>query len=171
MIVIADTTPINYLVLIDRADLLPQLFGPVLIPPAVFNELQEPETPELVREWVAKAPSWLRVQCLRSRPDPSLDHLDSGEREAIALAEEVKADQLLIDEADARREAARESGVHGHTRSFTHRRPTRPDRFAIRSRPLATDHVLRRSRIDPFPARGRRRPKKDIVILVVSLKP
>jgi predicted nucleic acid-binding protein len=107
MIVIADTSPLNYLVLIDRADLLPQLFGHVLIPPAVFNELKQPEASERVRDWVAHAPSWLQVRSLHSRPDPSLDHLDSGEREAIALAEEVKADQLLIDEADARREAAR----------------------------------------------------------------
>ena len=107
MIVIADTTPLNYLVLIDRADLLPQLFGLVLIPPAVLNELNQPEAAELVRNWVANLPSWLRVQPLRSEPNASLDHLDSGEREAITLAEEVKADQLLIDEADARREAAR----------------------------------------------------------------
>ena len=107
MIVIADTTPLNYRVLIDRADLLPQLFGPALIPPAVFNELQQSESSAQVRDWVAHAPSWLQVQPLRSQPDPSLDHLDSGEREAIALAEEMKADQLLIDEADARREAAR----------------------------------------------------------------
>jgi len=83
MIVIADTTPLNYLVLIERVDLFPQLFGPALIPPAVLNELQQPETPEVVRDWVANAPSWLRVQSLRSRPDPSLDHLDLGEREAI----------------------------------------------------------------------------------------
>jgi len=46
MIVIADTTPLNYLVLIERVDLFPQLFGPALIPPAVLNELQQPETPE-----------------------------------------------------------------------------------------------------------------------------
>jgi len=107
MIVIADATPLNYLVIIDRADLLPRLFGQVLIPPAVFNELQQPEASERVRDWVANAPSWLQVQPLRSPPDPSLDYLDAGEREAIALAEELKADQLLIDEADARREAAR----------------------------------------------------------------
>jgi len=94
MIVIADTTPLNYLVLIDRADLLPQLFGLVLIPPAVLNELKQPEASEQVRDWVANLPSWLQVQSLRSAPDPSLDHLDLGEREAITLAEEVKADQL-----------------------------------------------------------------------------
>jgi predicted nucleic acid-binding protein len=107
MIVIADTTPLNYLVLIDRADLLPQLFGRVLIPPAVFNELNQPAASDQVRDWVGNPPAWLQVQSLLSPPDSSLDHLDAGEREAIALAEEVKADQLLIDEADARREAAR----------------------------------------------------------------
>jgi len=48
MIVIADTTPLNYLILIHQADLLPQLFGRVLIPPAVFEELQQPETLQLV---------------------------------------------------------------------------------------------------------------------------
>jgi predicted nucleic acid-binding protein len=40
MIVIADATPLNYLILIPQADLLPQLFDRVLIPPAVFNELR-----------------------------------------------------------------------------------------------------------------------------------
>jgi predicted nucleic acid-binding protein len=107
MIVIADTTPLNYLILIHQADLLPQLFGRVLIPPAVFEELQQPETPQLVQAWIADPPPWLQVQSLRFHPDPELDYLDSGEREAIALAEEIHADQLLLDEADARREAAR----------------------------------------------------------------
>jgi predicted nucleic acid-binding protein len=107
MIVIADTTPVNYLVLIDAADLLPSLFGQVLIPPAVFAELEDTETPPRVRTWLANAPSWLQVQNLRSHPDPELDYLDAGEREAIALAEELKADQILIDEMDARKEAAR----------------------------------------------------------------
>ncbi len=43
MIVVADTTPLNYLVLIEEAHLLPRLFGDVLIPPAVFEELRNPE--------------------------------------------------------------------------------------------------------------------------------
>jgi predicted nucleic acid-binding protein len=107
MIVIADTTPLNYLVLIQQADLLPRLFGKVLIPPAVFKELEDPETPECVRIWVTSAPPWLHVQPLRSQPDPTLDYLDDGEREAITVAEELGADQLLLDEADARKEAAR----------------------------------------------------------------
>src|SRR4249920_3402410 len=107
MIVIADTSPVNYLVLVEEIDLLPQLFGQVLIPPAVFEELEDPETPAPVRAWLATVPSWLRVQPLQSRPDVELDYLDDGEREAITLAEELRADQLLLDESDARKEAAR----------------------------------------------------------------
>ena len=107
MIVIADTTPLNYLILINHADVLPQLFGRVLIPPAVFEELQQPETPQPVQAWIARPPAWLQVRSLRYRPDRGLEYLDPGEREAIALAEEIQADQLLLDEAEARREAAR----------------------------------------------------------------
>lgn len=107
MIVIADTTPLNYLVLIQQQHLLPQLFGRVLIRPAVLEELQDPEAPGPVRSRLAGAPPWLQVQALHSQPDPALNYLDSGEREAIALAEELKADQILIDEIEARQEAAR----------------------------------------------------------------
>jgi predicted nucleic acid-binding protein len=73
----------------------------------VFYELRHPETPEPVRSWLTNLPSWLEVHTLRSTPDSTLDHLDAGEREAIALAEELHADQLLLDDADARQEAAR----------------------------------------------------------------
>ena len=107
MIVIADATPLNYLILIRQADLLPQLFDRVLIPPAVFDELQHLDTPAFVRDWITRRPSWLTIQPLRSAPDPSLSHLDAGEREAIAMAEQVHADQLLLDETEARQEAAR----------------------------------------------------------------
>jgi len=107
MIVIADTTPLNYLVLIAQAELLPRLFGQVLIPPAVLEELNDEETPAPVRTWLPSHPPWLEVRPLRSVPDPELRRLDAGEREAIALAEELRADQLLLDEAEARMEAAR----------------------------------------------------------------
>jgi len=107
MIVVADTTPVNYLVLIEEADLLPRLFGVVLIPPAVWEELNDPDTPAPVRAWLAQPPSWFQVRPLQRPPDPELDELDDGEREAIALAEQLHADQLLVDELSARKEAAR----------------------------------------------------------------
>jgi predicted nucleic acid-binding protein len=51
MVVIADTTPVNYLVLIRHQDLLPRLFGRLLIPEAVLRELHAAATPQVVREW------------------------------------------------------------------------------------------------------------------------
>lgn len=53
MMVIADTSPVNYLVLIGSVDILPQLYGRVLVPPSVCSELQHPRAPETVRAWTA----------------------------------------------------------------------------------------------------------------------
>ena len=97
MIVIADTTPLNYLVLIDCVGILPQLYGHVLIPAAVWQEFQRPETPEAVRAWLAERPAWLEFRRVEKSPEPALRHLGAGEREAIALAEEVRADRLILE--------------------------------------------------------------------------
>jgi hypothetical protein len=78
MIVVADTTPLHYLILIQLDDLLPRLFGRVLIPPAVLAELQHPETPDPVRQWFAQPPAWLQVLPPTVRPDGGLDYLDPG---------------------------------------------------------------------------------------------
>ncbi len=107
MIVIADTSPINYLVLIGEQDLLAALFGRVIIPQAVFGELEAAATPSLVRQWLVNRPQWIELRTTTSAPDPALSHLDEGEREAIQLVEELKADLLLVDERAARREAAK----------------------------------------------------------------
>jgi len=87
MLVVADTSPINYLVLIQQETLLPALYGRAVIPPAVYGELQRSHTPEEVRQWVAHPPAWLTVQ----QPQQTLyagqfPKLDAGEREAIPLA-------------------------------------------------------------------------------------
>jgi predicted nucleic acid-binding protein len=54
MVVIADTTPINYLVLIGEQELLPTLFGQIIIPEAVFRELHAAVTPQPVQQGLAK---------------------------------------------------------------------------------------------------------------------
>lgn len=90
MIVVADTTPLLYLILIEHAHILPALYGRVLIPPAVVLELTHPKTPELVRAWVSDPPEWLVVTAPRVI-GPSEVALGPGELEAIALAEEVGA--------------------------------------------------------------------------------
>lgn len=107
MIVIADTGPINYLILIGEIDLLPALYGQVLIPPSVSEELGRKRAPDAVRLWIAGPPVWLEVRTPIRSGDPFLTHLDAGERDAILLAEELHADQLIIDESRGRREARR----------------------------------------------------------------
>ena len=102
MIVVSDTSPLNYLILIDYQDVLPTLFGQIIIPQAVLNELQHAKTPEKIKHWIAAKPDWLEVRNVRVNPINKLENLDYGEREAIFLAEELGADAILIDEKDGR---------------------------------------------------------------------
>ena len=108
MIVIADTSPLNYLVLIGKADLLQRLYRRVVIPDGVLRELLHPETPTIVSEWIARRPAWLEVERITTPPDPNLRWLGEGECEAIMLAEQHGQDVLLLmDEGRERREAQR----------------------------------------------------------------
>ena len=106
-VVIADTSPLNYLVLIGEVDLLARLYTQVLIPDVVAAELCDPEAPELVRKWAAGPPSWVEVRPAPESSEP-LERLDAGERAAILLAAAQAAPVLLlIDDAVGRAEAER----------------------------------------------------------------
>jgi predicted nucleic acid-binding protein len=105
MIVVADTSPLNYLVLIDEIALLPTLFGHVLLPQAVFQELKHPKASSKVSQWVAHLPPWLEVRVATSVASGELMGLDPGEREAIQLALELGIRTVLLDEADGRQVA------------------------------------------------------------------
>ena len=109
ILVVADTSPLNYLVQIDGAELLPALYGRVLIPAAVLAELSQPEAPPSVQRWLAGRPAWLEMREVEGPPSPALSGLDAGEAEAIQLAEEQHADLLLIDE----RQGSRIAQQHG----------------------------------------------------------
>jgi predicted nucleic acid-binding protein len=102
LIVLADTGPLHYLVLIGESGILPQLFTKILIPDAVRDELLHPEAPSAVRDWAANPPDWLEVHASPSvgHDDPELQRLDRGERAALALAEAVGADLLLMDDRE-----------------------------------------------------------------------
>jgi len=106
MIVVADTSPLNYLVLIRAVDVLQLLFARVVVPRAVAQELESAKAPDIVRSWILDAPDWLEI-----RPDPPLDpslqFLDPGESAAMTLAQLLNADQLLIDDRAGRAEAER----------------------------------------------------------------
>lgn len=96
--VVADTSPLNYLVLIDHVSILPALFGTVSAPASVRDELLRPETPLSVRQWIAASPHWLIVKPDLDHHDLSLQALDEGEREAIMLALSLDAALILMDE-------------------------------------------------------------------------
>lgn len=102
ILTVSDTTPIHYLGLIEEIHILPALYGRIVIPRRVFDELQQPKTPDVVKAFAASRPVWLDVRIISTPIPLTLAHLDRGEQEAITLALEVQADALLIDEAKGR---------------------------------------------------------------------
>lgn len=107
MIIISDTTPFRYLIEIDAIEIFSTLFGKVIIPQAVAEELQHPKTPQKIKDWIQSPPNWLDVRQADLSLFAPLHPLGKGETEAIAIALELKADAILIDEALGREEAKR----------------------------------------------------------------
>jgi predicted nucleic acid-binding protein len=97
MIVIADSSPLRYLVLIEEVHLLAVLYGSIMIPPGVVSELTQPDTPEAVRQWMEQPPEWIVIRSPHLPLPVFPSNLGLGECEAIALAEELDADALLAD--------------------------------------------------------------------------
>jgi predicted nucleic acid-binding protein len=98
MIVVSDTSPLNYLVLIGADQVLPSLFGRVLTPPEVLAEMQHAKAPPQVSAWAQNPPAWLEVRS--PQKTPQFPGLGPGESAAIALAQQEHAAALLIDERD-----------------------------------------------------------------------
>ena len=98
MAVVSNSSPLIALAGIQRLDLLPAIFESILIPPAVAHEIA-PSIPIL--------PPWLRIQAPTVLPPAPLlrRRLGAGEREALALAIELKADWIIRDDLPARRSA------------------------------------------------------------------
>ena len=105
MIVVSDTTPLISLLKIDRIDLLEKLFGQVLIPQAVFEELTADERFKLEADQISSK-QFIIVKAVQNSESASIlkraTGLDQGESEAIVLTDELNADVLLMDEAKGR---------------------------------------------------------------------
>lgn len=108
MLVIADTGPVNYLLLIGHIQILQTLFGKVILPSVVRDELAHSGAPLPVRNWIADLPSWLAVDPTRVECTEALKELDSGEMTAIGLAINLRADLLLMDDREGVIAASRE---------------------------------------------------------------
>jgi len=96
MIIVANTTPIISLASIGRLDILEKLFGKVMIPEAVYQEIKA--KPGYGYEQIDCA--FIEVRAIQGLlyKDFLLTQLDSGEAETIILAKEVNADFVIIDE-------------------------------------------------------------------------
>ena len=107
MVVVSNTSPLSNLAIIGRLDLLREQLGSVTIPPGVRIELSRHPIPE-ARELLERAIEgrWLRVVPLAGAvPADLVSALDVGEAEALALALEIKAEMVLLDESAARLKA------------------------------------------------------------------
>jgi predicted nucleic acid-binding protein len=60
MIVVADSSPLRYIVLIQEVHLLPILYGTIVLPPGVVGELTQTSSPNPVRLWMENLPPGLR---------------------------------------------------------------------------------------------------------------
>lgn len=97
---VVDSTCLIALERIDRLDVLPPLFPDIVVPPAVVEEFGSSPAWMTIR----KVSNHLSLAALRTQ-------LHRGEAEAIALAAEIEADRIVLDDKKARR-VARELGLH-----------------------------------------------------------
>ncbi|PSB28727.1 DUF3368 domain-containing protein [Stenomitos frigidus] len=106
MIVVSDTSPISNLAAIGQLILLQQLYGEVIIPTAVYQELLNSgsEDPAVL---AVQTLDWIQVRSVTNAGllQPLQASLDAGEAEAIALALELNANRLLMDERRGRQQA------------------------------------------------------------------
>ena len=106
MIIVSNTSPLCYLALIGYAEILPKLYGSVHITQTVLEELRHPDAPPVVHDWATNPPGWLEIHSDPAETDATFAALDPGERTALLLAEQLRADVVLLDEAAARAFAA-----------------------------------------------------------------
>jgi predicted nucleic acid-binding protein len=119
MLTVSDTSPLNYLVQIDAAEVLHQLYDRICVPEAVIEELRCAEAPVVVQGWAASPPAWLDVQAITDERDVDArwSSLHRGERAALLLAARLQADLILMDErvgvVAARKSGFRVTGTLG----------------------------------------------------------
>jgi predicted nucleic acid-binding protein len=97
-IIVSDTSPLNYRVLIGHVGVLATMYERVIVLPGVLAELAHDKSPAQVRAFAGRTPPW-PMAVSSTALDPSLPvELGRGEREAISLAVEIHAHAILMDE-------------------------------------------------------------------------
>lgn len=106
MTIVSNTSPLSNLAKIGKLHLLQEIYSQIIIPTLVYKELTSIGAGDIVTNAVQSA-AWIEVQQVTNQATVIAlqKKLNDGEAEAIALAIELKADQLIIDERMGRREA------------------------------------------------------------------
>jgi predicted nucleic acid-binding protein len=104
MIVVADSSPFVVLIAIGHVDALPALFKHIVIPPEVQTELASAKRPESVQAFIASPPPWLEVR--KPTSADRIKGLHAGEAAAITLAQELRADRIILDDEAGRKAAS-----------------------------------------------------------------
>ena len=104
--IISNTTPILSLLKIDKLNLLKELYGIVIVPFAVYQEIEEGKEKPYYQDLTSL--DWIEIRNIKN-PDSReyLIDLDDGEAEVLVLAKEINADLVILDEIMGRRYAKR----------------------------------------------------------------
>jgi len=95
--VVSNTTPILALLSINQLDLLAKLYDKVFIPQGVYQEIEKGKQKPFYADLTQIA--YLQIMTIQNpAPLAYLQDLDRGEAETIVLANELKADLVIIDE-------------------------------------------------------------------------
>lgn len=104
--IVCNSSPIINLSKINRLDLIEKIYKQIIIPCAVFDELVVKGN---TKDHVSEIKSLIDIDVIIVKKVKNLGlinllrkDLDYGESEAIALAQEIKADLIILDEKDAR---------------------------------------------------------------------
>ncbi len=104
ILIVADTGPVNYLIQIGCIGLLARLAEKTVLPASVHAELLHRAAPEAVRAWAAALPPWVEIRTAAQKIE--VGDVSVADAEAIALAKELGAAILLMDDREGRRWAA-----------------------------------------------------------------
>jgi len=104
--VVCNSSPLIYLARLGKLELLRKLFGEVIIPKEVFNEVivegKKGGYSDVIAIEKAVEKGWLKVKKAQRKLEEDVPELDKGEVEVICLAMETKAGLVLMDDASAR---------------------------------------------------------------------
>lgn len=109
-IIVSDTSPIRALDHLGKVQWLESLFGEVFVPPTVAEELLHPAARHSSFDVGLYSFFVVRMPATSIQLEKLMMELDAGEAEALALAQEIQADAVLIDELEGRK-VAQQMGI------------------------------------------------------------